>query len=78
MHLIDISDPSNPQYLLHHEFTKGEGIPQSIDICGSEIAVGLSAQTDINEGHVRFYRTYTRGSGDTDVMLDGYVTGKHI
>ena len=77
MHLVDITDPSNPVYLFSHEFTRGEGIPQSIDICGSEIAVGLAAQTDINEGHVRFYHTYTRGSGETDVYLDGYVTGTY-
>jgi len=36
-----------------------------------------STQTDINEGHVRFYHTYTRGSGETDVHLDGYVTGTY-
>lgn len=75
MHLIDISDPTNPQYILSHQFLTGEGIPQSIDICGNEVAVGLSAPTDVNEGHVRFYHTYARGSVATDVTLDGYVTG---
>jgi len=75
MHLIDIIDPANPVYLLTHEFTRGEGIPLSISICAGEIAVALAAQTDVNEGHVRFYSTYTRNSGDSDVTLNGYVTG---
>lgn len=75
MHVIDIIDPANPVRLFKHKFTIGEGVPQAIDICGGEIAVALSAQTDTNEGHVRFYHTYTRNSGATDVMLEGYVTG---
>ncbi|XP_045216228.2 mesenchyme-specific cell surface glycoprotein-like isoform X2 [Mercenaria mercenaria] len=78
MHVVDIADPSNPKVLFIHEFTKGEGVPRSIDICGDEIAVALAAQTDINEGHVRYYHTYTKNSGATDMTLDGYVTvGPH-
>jgi hypothetical protein len=75
MHVVDIANPSNPVVLFIHEFTKGEGVPSSIDICGNQIAVALAAQTDVNEGHVRYYETHTRGSGDTNMILDGYVTG---
>ena len=78
MHVIDIIDPTNPSLLFIHEFTKGEGVPRSIDVCGNEIAVALAAQTDVNEGHTRFYRTYTRGSGATDITQDGTVTGIHL
>ncbi|KAH3841724.1 mesenchyme-specific cell surface glycoprotein-like [Dreissena polymorpha] len=78
MHAIDIIDPANPVRLFKHRFTIGEGVPQAIDVCRGEIAVALSAQTDTNEGHVRFYRTYTRGSGATDVVQIGYVAvGSH-
>ncbi|XP_052769191.1 uncharacterized protein LOC128209272 [Mya arenaria] len=74
MHVIDLTDPANPVRLFIHQFTRGEGFPNDIDICGGEIAVALSANREVNEGHVRFYHTYTRGSGATDVVLDGYVT----
>ncbi|KAH3841725.1 mesenchyme-specific cell surface glycoprotein-like [Dreissena polymorpha] len=74
MHAIDIINPAKPVRLFKHKFTIGEGVPLAIAICGGEIAVALSAQTDTNEGHVRFYRTYTRNSGANDVFLDGYVT----
>ncbi|XP_053405984.1 mesenchyme-specific cell surface glycoprotein-like isoform X2 [Mercenaria mercenaria] len=78
MHVVDIADPKHPTVLFIHEFAKGEGVPRSIDICGDEIAVALAAQTDINEGHVRFYKTYTKNSGATGMTLDGYVTvGPH-
>lgn len=78
MHLIDVIDPENPQYLLTHEFTRGEGVPLSIDICDGEVAVALAAQTDVNEGHVRFYSTYVRNSGEPDVLVHGYVTGRRF
>jgi hypothetical protein len=75
MHVVDIADPANPSVLFIHEFTKGEGVPRSIDICGNEIAVAMAAQTDVNEGHVRYFQTYTRGSGATDITYDKSITG---
>jgi len=78
MHVIDITDPSNPVRLFVHEFTRGEGIPRDIDVCGNEVAVALSSNTDVYEGHVRFYHTHTRGSALKDMVLDGYVTGEMI
>ncbi|XP_060556718.1 uncharacterized protein LOC132717303, partial [Ruditapes philippinarum] len=78
MHVVDIADPANPSVLFIHEFTKGEGVPRSIDICGNEMAVAMAAQTDVNEGHVRYYQTYTRGSGATDITYDKSITvGPH-
>ena len=77
MHVVDIDDPTNPSVLFVHEFTKGEGIPRSIDVCDDQVAVALSAQTDVNEGHVRFYQTHSRGSGETNIVPDTYVTGDY-
>ena len=76
LHVVDFSDPNNIQLELTHQFTVGEGVPQSIDVCGNEVAVGLSAVTDVLEGHVMYFHTHTKGSGATDLVLEGYMTGK--
>ncbi|KAL4227428.1 hypothetical protein ACF0H5_012871 [Mactra antiquata] len=74
MHVIDIIDPANPVLLFEHQFTKGEGIPKSVDVCGGDVAVALAAPTNVHDGHVKIFRTHTRNSGAHDLVLDGYST----
>ncbi|KAK3601059.1 hypothetical protein CHS0354_029285 [Potamilus streckersoni] len=74
LHVIDITDPSNPKVVLSHQFALGEGIPRDVDYCGDEIAVSLSAPPpfEANEGHVYFYHAYDRSS--TTLVFDGILT----
>lgn len=74
LHVIDVANPSSPNLLFTHEFEPTVGVPRSIAVCDNEVAVGFGAQTNVHEGHVRLYHTYVRGSGDTALHLDGYIT----
>ncbi|XP_069138534.1 mesenchyme-specific cell surface glycoprotein-like [Argopecten irradians] len=62
IHILDISDPTNPVRALTHEFTAADGRPRDIAICGDEVAVAVtSGIRDVYEGHVYFFRTLTKG-----------------
>ncbi|KAL3866077.1 hypothetical protein ACJMK2_043416 [Sinanodonta woodiana] len=74
LHVIDITDPSNPKVVLTHQFAVGDGVPRDVDVCGDEIAVSLSAPPpfEANEGHIFFYHVYDRSS--TTLVFDGILT----
>lgn len=74
MHIIDLSDPSNPQRVLEHQFTTSEGRPLDVAVCGNEMAVVLaSSVTDVYEGHVMFAQTFSKG--DTKLSFQGTYSG---
>ncbi|XP_033749729.1 mesenchyme-specific cell surface glycoprotein-like isoform X2 [Pecten maximus] len=70
IHILDISDPANPVRALTHQFTAADGIPRDIAICGDEIAVAVtSGVRDVYEGHIYFFKTFTKG--DSFLQADG-------
>ncbi|XP_060073649.1 mesenchyme-specific cell surface glycoprotein-like [Ylistrum balloti] len=62
LHILDVSDPVNPVRVFTHQFTTIEGRPRDIAICGDDMAVALTSDIrDVYEGHVQFFKTFTKG-----------------
>ncbi|XP_046545310.1 mesenchyme-specific cell surface glycoprotein-like [Haliotis rubra] len=59
VHVLDLSDPGSPLLLVDHLFTRTQGQPRGVDVCGGELAVVMASSDDVYEGHVMFFKTYS-------------------
>ncbi|XP_046358639.2 mesenchyme-specific cell surface glycoprotein-like isoform X1 [Haliotis rufescens] len=60
VHVLDLSDPGSPHLLVDHLFTPTQGQPRGVDVCGGELAIVMASSSDVYEGHVMFYKTYSQ------------------
>ncbi|ESO86082.1 hypothetical protein LOTGIDRAFT_235654 [Lottia gigantea] len=62
LHVIDISNLNTPVRLMSYEFKVGDGVPQDVEVCGSRLAVSLTSDISVFEGHVQFFDLYNSAS----------------